>query len=137
MLVYNLIYLIFCFILYFYILRGSRILIIFFIYYKNDINKICKYLLILVIVCWDSGKFIFYIFWIWKIFFFILDKSMYFFKLVFFLLVMKKKMDEVILDIILMDLEVRGKIWIFIEEFRRRRSLVCFVFEEKMRNKNF
>lgn len=57
---------------------------------------------------------------------------MYFFKLFFFLLVKKKKIDEDVLDIILIVFVVRGNIWIFREELRRSRILVCLVFEKRI-----
>lgn len=124
-----------------YILRGSRILIIPSTHYKlyiHDlhINKICKHLPMLVIVCWDAGKFTFHISRTWKTLFSTSDKSMYPFKSAFSVSAMKKKMDDDALDTISMDSEVRGKMWTFREESRRRRSLVCLTSEEKMRREN-
>ena len=103
---------------------------------NNNISKMCKYLPILVIVCWDSGKLTFHISLTWKTLFSTSDKSLYPFKSAFSLSAMKKKMDEATLDTISMDSEVRGKTWTFIEESRRRRSLVCLASEEKLRNEN-
>lgn len=90
----------------------------------------------LVMVCWDSGKFTFHISLTWKTLFSTSDNSMYPFKSAFSVSAMKKKIDEDALDTISMDSEVRGKTWTFREESRRRRSLVCLASEEKMRKGN-